>query len=769
MIHFFKTVAFTVFVLSLFILSSTSHAMPVNPEPRVFMQPDGSSFEALPHGDEHVLWFETVDTGDVLIYNPLSNGYEYAEVTLESGDFYLRSLGVLFGDIPTFSIPKVMSEDLMNVWDSARHDHDEASASSLAESESAGAVSESTSSEGGAAPQAAPVAGAYIYESLFIMIEFNDFQFVSDEASWSDKIFGGYPGSVTAGSVNDYYQEISQGQLFFTPANEAQGTLNDGFIKVQLNIDHPHYANNASSWTSVLEDALLAASSSIDFSQYDSNQDGTVTNDELTISFIVAGRESSYTGSSTEGFWGHAYVSHAFGSFDGVDVSTGYMGIGERQGPTASPYDSTIGIIAHELGHSAFKLFDLYNQPSSISYWGLMGAGSWGYKSGERLGERPVHMTAYSKLRVILQDGDRGFFQPQDITPNASAQLITTNHPFDVNDYSFFRIPGESETQYWLVEQRKVEGYDEGLLRNGNNTGGLAAGDTGILVTYSEGIKKLWVKRMNGETVATRKTDMLYAGNATTLSPTTLPSSDYPGDDSFSGLIIEQVSAPADQMTAYVSVLPYPCTSWTDTLPNHDAAGRAYSEPATWWWLADTYYANGSFEELGTSTTAQVTVSETANLYYVAGGCPEGDTTAPVITLTGGSDVTVTVGTAWSDPGYSATDNADGDITASVVVSGSVDTATVGDYVLTYNVRDSSGNAATAVTRTVHVEEAGSCQEHASTVASHISAGRAYACGLYNYYGCAVGSDDSLGNRFYTTVVTVKEEPAGYFELGACN
>ena len=41
-----------------------------------------------------------------------------------------------------------------------------------------------------------------------------------------------------------------------------------------------------------------------------------------------------------------------------------------------------------------------------------------------------------------------------------------------------------------------------------------------------------------------------------------------------------------------------------------------------------------------------------------------------------------------------ATDNYDGDLTSSIVVSGSVDTSTIGTYTLTYDVSDTSGNAA---------------------------------------------------------------------------
>ncbi|EGW53319.1 beta strand repeat-containing protein [Candidatus Endoriftia persephonae] len=79
------------------------------------------------------------------------------------------------------------------------------------------------------------------------------------------------------------------------------------------------------------------------------------------------------------------------------------------------------------------------------------------------------------------------------------------------------------------------------------------------------------------------------------------------------------------------------------------------------------------------------------------------DTTAPVISLTGDATQTINLGSSYSDPGASATDSLDGDISSSIVVSGTVNTSAVGTYTLTYNVADAAGNAATAVTRTVNV------------------------------------------------------------------
>ncbi len=76
------------------------------------------------------------------------------------------------------------------------------------------------------------------------------------------------------------------------------------------------------------------------------------------------------------------------------------------------------------------------------------------------------------------------------------------------------------------------------------------------------------------------------------------------------------------------------------------------------------------------------------------------DTTAPVITVSAESNLTVDYASAYEDAGASAVDNKDGVVPVSV--TGSVDTFTPGQYTITYTARDSAGNSATA-TRVVTV------------------------------------------------------------------
>jgi hypothetical protein len=81
-----------------------------------------------------------------------------------------------------------------------------------------------------------------------------------------------------------------------------------------------------------------------------------------------------------------------------------------------------------------------------------------------------------------------------------------------------------------------------------------------------------------------------------------------------------------------------------------------------------------------------------------------GDVTPPVITLVGAASVAINASTAYVDAGATAKDDVSGDLTPSIVVKSNVNTAIIGTYQVSYDVRDRAGNAATTVVRTVSVQ-----------------------------------------------------------------
>lgn len=170
----------------------------------------------------------------------------------------------------------------------------------------------------------------------------------------------------------------------------------------------------------------------------------------------------------------------------------------------------------------------------------------------------------------------------------------------------------------------------------------------------------------------------------------------------------------SDSVTVEVQNTAPACQDWDATVSAHATAGRAYSETTTegqtcygsFCWGGTqviTWYAEGSDENLGTNSNTTIILKEETAGTFAQGSCPDVDTTAPVITLTGDAEITIYKGQTYADQGATASDNNDGNITANIAVTGSVDSNAIGTYTLTYNVTDAAGNMAVEVTRTVNV------------------------------------------------------------------
>ncbi len=77
------------------------------------------------------------------------------------------------------------------------------------------------------------------------------------------------------------------------------------------------------------------------------------------------------------------------------------------------------------------------------------------------------------------------------------------------------------------------------------------------------------------------------------------------------------------------------------------------------------------------------------------------DRTAPIITLNGENPLLIGLNSTFNDPGATVTDNLDTGLTA--MVSGTVNTSVTGEYILSYDATDSSGNTSTTINRTIQV------------------------------------------------------------------
>lgn len=104
--------------------------------------------------------------------------------------------------------------------------------------------------------------------------------------------------------------------------------------------------------------------------------------------------------------------------------------------------------------------------------------------------------------------------------------------------------------------------------------------------------------------------------------------------------------------------------------------------------------ANGTVTYTVTDSSGNTVTATRPIRYY--------DPLLPVLQLQDNQPIVITVGDTYRDPGFRATDKYDGDLTASVTVTGEVDTSKPGIYKQHYAVTNRFGNTASS-TRTVYV------------------------------------------------------------------
>jgi len=163
-------------------------------------------------------------------------------------------------------------------------------------------------------------------------------------------------------------------------------------------------------------------------------------------------------------------------------------------------------------------------------------------------------------------------------------------------------------------------------------------------------------------------------------------------------------TAPVITLKGSASVTVNVGTAYVDAgATARDSAGRDITSAIKVTSTVDTSKAGTYTVTYNVTDSAGLAATPVVRTVTVIGGGTVGDTTAPVIKLNGSSLMFVRRGGTFTDPGVTATDNVDGNITSRVVRSGSVNTAAAGIYRITYNVKDTAGNAAKSVTRTVLV------------------------------------------------------------------
>ena len=297
-----------------------------------------------------------------------------------------------------------------------------------------------------------------------ILVEFSDVEFsVENPKATFDKYLNGKElfnketdpemGQNYA-SVAKYFKDMSFGK--FEPEFEVFGPVNLGKPLATYGAGYSSQENMGL----LLTDACTAVDDEVDFTQYDSNDDGNID----LIYIIYAGFSQSIAGNSTDCIHPKSGYLSLAKSFDGMDVKR-YGVNNELNGTPADqangPIINGIGLFCHEFSH-CMGLPDLYPKSGSIAeacinqnmdYWSLMDAGEYTAN-----GYRPTAYTAWERERL-------GWMEIGTLTGPSNVELKSLDEGGAA--FRIYNDKDETGHEYYIVENVQNNGWNKNLFGNG--------------------------------------------------------------------------------------------------------------------------------------------------------------------------------------------------------------------------------------------------------------------------------------------------------------
>lgn len=287
--------------------------------------------------------------------------------------------------------------------------------------------------------------------ALIILMQFADRKFLKNRDDFENlfnEVHYGDDGAI--GSVYDYYKEMSYGQLNLK--SDIIGPYTSQF-------DMAYYGRNTSfgggdrNPLALFEEALKYAQSDVDFSRYDSDNDGYV--DNIHIIFAGYGEE---TGASPNAIWSHEMTFYQPITVQSLYVDR-YSCSPELRGNKGNGI-TRIGVICHEIGH-ALGAMDFYDTDYSehgeyygTGEWDIMGRGGWNDE-----GINPADFNPYVKAVNF------GWVNPSMIL-DAETNIDST---LRMMPNEIYKINTENGYDYFLLENVRKKGvfspiHGEGLM-----------------------------------------------------------------------------------------------------------------------------------------------------------------------------------------------------------------------------------------------------------------------------------------------------------------
>ena len=431
-------------LFGLLFAAMTAGAVKMKPGINIIKQADGTTITVRAYGDEDLSYFLASD--GTLLYQEGTNFY----IAGVKADGTLYSTGVLAHEPSMRTIKEISAIKAQNA---------KAFYNSMETQAKANKVRREPMT-----PDNSLLPSLGKHKIPIILVEFSDVEFsVENPKATFDKYLNGKElfnketdpeiGQNYA-SVAKYFKDMSFGK--FEPEFEVYGPVNLGKPLATYGAGYSSQENMGL----LLTDACTAVDDEVDFTQYDSNDDGNID----LIYIIYAGFSQSIAGNSTDCIHPKSGYLSLAKSFDGMDVKR-YGVNNELNGTPADqangPIINGIGLFCHEFSH-CMGLPDLYPKSGSIAeacinqnmdYWSLMDAGEYTAN-----GYRPTAYTAWERERL-------GWMEIGTLTGPSNVELKSLDEGGAA--FRIYNDKDETGHEYYIVENVQNNGWNKNLFGNG--------------------------------------------------------------------------------------------------------------------------------------------------------------------------------------------------------------------------------------------------------------------------------------------------------------
>lgn len=491
-------------LVSLIALCTAMHAVPAKRIVRAIAQPDGTTLNIMPWGDDRLHGVATQDGMPLMEMD--GGGMAYALVSddgsLSPTPFLAHNAGERTVEEAAFideqaSLIKTAMSQLRSRRMTPTDERREATATKR---------------------RAASALRATAYEGtkrgIVILVNYSDkaMSLSSPQATFNAQFNEeGYSQNNHIGSVHDYFYDQSYGEFDLQFDVVGPYTLPNKLAYYGTNVNGDDQRVGQ-----MIADACLLADGDVDFSQYDWDGDGEV--DQV---FVIYAGYGENAGASSTTIWPceWALASSDYGSaltLDGVRVNT-FACSCELAGTSGTTIGG-IGIACHEFSH-CFGLPDLYDTSSSgsnfgMATWSIMDSGT--YNGPSQNGEVPCAYTGYERMYT-------GWLMP---TVLSEGTVITTMKPITDGDPADIYIvynDGDND-EYYLLENRQKESWDAYGYGHG------------MLVLHVDYDATAWLSNVVNNTSSHQRCTIIPADNSCVYSTSSLAGDPYPGTTSNTSL-----------------------------------------------------------------------------------------------------------------------------------------------------------------------------------------------------------------------------------------